>query len=79
MTTHQLVDDLKDALESGDGEAVLEACRACMAADEDDGIDCTSLPVAGPEPESTEQVWTWTHTHLVRGTCSDDLELEARP
>ena len=32
----------------------------------------------GVYPEDTECVWSWDETHLIIGSCSDDLKLISR-
>lgn len=32
----------------------------------------------GEEPENTSGVWSWDQTHVIIGTCADDLEIVAR-
>ena len=38
-----------------------------------------SLPnFGGREPDQTQEVWSWDHTHLLVGTCSSDIRIEPR-
>ncbi len=38
-----------------------------------------SLPTfGGTEPTDTECIWSWDETHLIIGSCSQDLQLVSR-
>jgi hypothetical protein len=42
-------------------------------------LDWASMPTfGGDEPEDTGGVWSWDKTHLLVGSCADDLEIIAR-
>lgn len=44
-----------------------------------DAVDWGSLPLfGGPEPADTQGVWSWDETHLLVGTCANDLEIVSR-
>lgn len=32
----------------------------------------------GSEPDCTLEVWSWNSTHLIVGTCADDIEVLSR-
>ena len=58
---------------------LLDAIRG-LSQDEYEDADLTSLPTfGGPEPRSTEGVWSWDESSLLVGTCRDDFEIVARP
>jgi hypothetical protein len=38
-----------------------------------------NLPTfGGTEPTDTEGIWSWDETHLIIGSCSQDLQLVSR-
>jgi len=44
-----------------------------------DSEDWTSLPTfGGHEPLDTAGIWSWDATHVLTGTCADDLAIERR-
>lgn len=55
-----------------------ELCSRMRARDPSLG-DWTSLPTfGGEEPDVTTGVWSWDHTHMIVGTCADDVEIVSR-
>lgn len=55
-----------------------ELCSRMRARDPSLG-DWTSLPTfGGEEPAVTACVWSWDETHLIVGTCADDIEIVER-
>ena len=66
----QNLKDLFDAMKAG-SESIMDPDHP--------GQWSTSLPTfGGEEPASTAGVWSWDETHLIVGTCEDDLRIVAR-
>lgn len=58
--------------------AALQESRM-LAPEYRDAVDWASLPLfGGPEPLDTQGVWSWDATHLLVGTCADDLRIIPR-
>jgi hypothetical protein len=56
-----------------------ELLTALRADDDDRLVDWTDLPsFGGDDPANTHQVWSVDPTHLLVGTCADDLEIVSR-
>lgn len=50
-----------------------------MKADDQDLGDWSSLETFGGEPPvSTAGVWSWNETHMIVGSCSDDVKIVSR-
>ena len=65
MQTPNTLQELLDLMRDGDPYVF-----------DDRGDWSTSLPnFGGEEPEDTTHVWSWDETHLLVGTCADDLRL----
>jgi len=79
MTTITLI---RREIETAAGlKSLLEALRHTreLSHDDQDTIDWSSLPTfGGPEPRDTSGVWSWDATHLLVGTCVDDLKIVPR-
>lgn len=56
-----------------------ELLTALQAEDDCRLVDWTSLPsFGGEDPVDTRQVWSCDPTHLLVGTCADDLRIVSR-
>lgn len=60
--------ELEACLDAGDAYGAAQVLNAAREEERDVGfefLDWPSLPTRGPAPKDTNNVWTWTDTHLV--------------
>lgn len=71
-----LTDEIRAALISQLQEELLEDLFEKLKSDSVELSD--DLPVWGDAPNCTLEVWSWSPTRIIVGSCKEDLQIEAK-